>query len=210
MATPYARLGLQEDATVEEIRAARHNLAKEHHPDLHKGSLEKEAILKQINAAADLLLNSERRAKLDAHLRTLRMEQARAKLNAANAAFAAAKASQPEKAAPPPKPPASTEPLSAPHSFFELAARLTKRQGWTDPSTAIALGVGIFADLMISRNAQPSRSTPTRSPRGPGLGTRDREGPLCKRTTTEGWPCRNLALPGNYGCCGVHRRLPHQ
>ena len=34
----------------------------------------------------------------------------------------------------------------------------------------------------------------------------DANGARCRATTSNGVPCRNAALPGNYGFCRIHRR----
>jgi DnaJ-class molecular chaperone len=62
---PYATLGLQRDATPEQIRLAFRKLAKQHHPDLNPGSSKAEQRFKEINAANALLSDPERRARFD-------------------------------------------------------------------------------------------------------------------------------------------------
>jgi len=54
MATPdpFATLGLRNDATVEEVRAARRRLARAHHPD-HGGDAD---LMQEVNEAADAAL----------------------------------------------------------------------------------------------------------------------------------------------------------
>lgn len=46
------------------------------------------------------------------------------------------------------------------------------------------------------------RLPPRNAHRGGGGG---RVTPRCKAFKNDGVHCMNLALPGNYGCCGVHR-----
>lgn len=62
---PYATLGLQRDATPEQIRLAFRKLAKQHHPDLNPGNSKAEQRFKEINAANALLSDPERRARFD-------------------------------------------------------------------------------------------------------------------------------------------------
>lgn len=62
---PYAALGLQRDATPEQIRLAFRKLAKQHHPDLNPGNSKAEQRFKEINAANALLSDPERRARFD-------------------------------------------------------------------------------------------------------------------------------------------------
>jgi DnaJ-class molecular chaperone len=62
---PYATLGLQRDATPEQIRLTFRRLAKQHHPDLNPGNTKAEQRFKEINAANALLSDPERRARFD-------------------------------------------------------------------------------------------------------------------------------------------------
>ncbi len=62
---PYQVLGLQRGANEAEIRAAYRKLAKRYHPDLNPGKPEAAERFKQINAANDLLSDSDKRARYD-------------------------------------------------------------------------------------------------------------------------------------------------
>lgn len=61
----YDTLGVQRDATDEEIKRAYKKLARRHHPDLNPGDAESEARFKQIGAAYEVLADRERRARYD-------------------------------------------------------------------------------------------------------------------------------------------------
>ncbi len=63
--TPYEVLGVDKDATPEQIRKAYRKLAKEFHPDLNPGKPAAEARFKEISAAYDLLSDPEKRARYD-------------------------------------------------------------------------------------------------------------------------------------------------
>lgn len=67
METPllYKRLGIEKDATQEEIKTAYKKLAKKYHPDLNKDSNGAIEIMKQINEAYDILSNEEKRKEYD-------------------------------------------------------------------------------------------------------------------------------------------------
>jgi DnaJ-class molecular chaperone len=65
MKDPYEILGLQRTADDAAIRAAYRKLAKKHHPDLNPGKPEAAEKFKEINAANDLLSDSEKRGKFD-------------------------------------------------------------------------------------------------------------------------------------------------
>lgn len=62
---PYRVLGLQRDATEDEIRSAYRTLAKQHHPDLNPGKPEAAERFKAVAAAYDLLSDPERRGRYD-------------------------------------------------------------------------------------------------------------------------------------------------
>jgi DnaJ-class molecular chaperone len=62
---PYEVLGVAQDASEEQIRAAYRKLAKRHHPDLNPGNKEAEARFKEISAAYDLLSDKDKRARFD-------------------------------------------------------------------------------------------------------------------------------------------------
>ena len=59
----YEVLGLQKGASEEEIKKAYRKLAKQYHPDLHPGDKEAEAKFKEVNEAAQVLGDPEKRAK---------------------------------------------------------------------------------------------------------------------------------------------------
>jgi DnaJ-class molecular chaperone len=62
---PYAILGLEREASQDEIRRAYRKLAKKYHPDLNPGNKEAEARFKTISGANDLLSDPEKRARFD-------------------------------------------------------------------------------------------------------------------------------------------------
>ncbi len=62
---PYATLGVKRDASADEIRRAYRALAKKHHPDLNPGDAAAEARFKDISTAADLLEDTDKRARFD-------------------------------------------------------------------------------------------------------------------------------------------------
>lgn len=61
----YDILGVSREANKEEIKKAYKTLAKEYHPDLHKGDKEKEAKFKEINEAYKALYDDKSRANYD-------------------------------------------------------------------------------------------------------------------------------------------------
>ena len=61
----YEVLGLKKGASEEEIKKAYRKLAKQYHPDLHPGDKEAEAKFKEVNEAAQVLGDPEKRAKYD-------------------------------------------------------------------------------------------------------------------------------------------------
>jgi molecular chaperone DnaJ len=61
----YQLLGVPRSADPETIKAAYRRLAKEHHPDRHKGCSEREAQFKAINEAYDCLKDPQKRAAYD-------------------------------------------------------------------------------------------------------------------------------------------------
>lgn len=54
---PYTVLGLKENATADEVKAAYRALAKKYHPDLNPDSREAEQKMKEINEAYDMIVN---------------------------------------------------------------------------------------------------------------------------------------------------------
>lgn len=65
MGDPYELLGVQKDASAEDIRKAYRKLAKECHPDLHPGDTKAEARFKDISSAHDLLSDPDKRKRFD-------------------------------------------------------------------------------------------------------------------------------------------------
>ena len=61
----YEVLGVARGASEAEMKAAYRKLAKEHHPDRHKGCTEREAQFKAINEAYDCLKDDQKRAAYD-------------------------------------------------------------------------------------------------------------------------------------------------
>ena len=61
----YEVLGLNRDATDDEIKKAYRKLAKQYHPDLNPGNAEAEAKFKEINEAYQVLSNQQTRAQYD-------------------------------------------------------------------------------------------------------------------------------------------------
>ena len=66
MDDPYSTLGVQHDASQDDIRQAYRKLAKKHHPDLNPGDAKAEGRFKTISAANELLSNPAKRARYDA------------------------------------------------------------------------------------------------------------------------------------------------
>lgn len=56
--TPFQILGIPEGSTEEEIKKAYKNLARQHHPDLHKGNKEAEEKFKELSNAYETLKNN--------------------------------------------------------------------------------------------------------------------------------------------------------
>jgi DnaJ-class molecular chaperone len=63
--TPYEVLGVNRDASPDEIRKVYRKLAKEFHPDLNPGRPAAEARFKEISAAYDILSDPEKRGRYD-------------------------------------------------------------------------------------------------------------------------------------------------
>ncbi|MBN8956347.1 MAG: J domain-containing protein [Rhizobiales bacterium] len=64
-ANPYETLGVKQDATQEDIRAAYRKLAKKLHPDLNPGDRSSEERFKAVSSAYDLLADPDKRARFD-------------------------------------------------------------------------------------------------------------------------------------------------
>jgi DnaJ-class molecular chaperone len=65
MKDPYKILGVNKNASLEDIKKAYRVLAKKHHPDLNPGSKEAEKKFKEISNAYDLIGTEESKAKFD-------------------------------------------------------------------------------------------------------------------------------------------------
>ena len=61
----YDILGISEKATLEDITAAKNELAKKYHPDLNPGDKEAEAKFKEVNEAYEVLSDSTKKARYD-------------------------------------------------------------------------------------------------------------------------------------------------
>jgi molecular chaperone DnaJ len=61
----YEVLGINKDASQEEIKKAFRQLAKKHHPDINPGNKESEEKFKEINEAFQVLSNQEKRQQYD-------------------------------------------------------------------------------------------------------------------------------------------------
>ena len=61
----YEVLGIQKGASDDEIKKAYRKMAKQYHPDLHPGDKECEAKFKEVNEAAQILGDPDKRAKYD-------------------------------------------------------------------------------------------------------------------------------------------------
>ena len=61
----YEVLGVQKNASDDEIKSAFRKLAKQYHPDLHPGDKDCEAKFKEINEAYEVLSDAQKRAKYD-------------------------------------------------------------------------------------------------------------------------------------------------
>lgn len=62
----YKILGVSRKATLEEIKAAYHSLAKQHHPDKNNGNAQSEELFKQITQAYETLNDPQKRKDYDA------------------------------------------------------------------------------------------------------------------------------------------------
>lgn len=62
----YSALGVSESATDDEIKKAYRKLAMQYHPDRNKGDKTAEEKFKEINAANDVVGDSQKRGQYDA------------------------------------------------------------------------------------------------------------------------------------------------
>lgn len=65
MTTPYETLGVEQTATLEEIKKAYRKLAKKYHPDINPGNKEAEKKFKEVSHAFDLIGTEEAKGKYD-------------------------------------------------------------------------------------------------------------------------------------------------
>jgi DnaJ-class molecular chaperone len=63
----YATLGVGRNASEKEIRSAYRKLARKLHPDVNPGDKVSEARFKEVNAAYDVLSDSDKRKKYDVY-----------------------------------------------------------------------------------------------------------------------------------------------
>ena len=61
----YEVLGLNRDASDDDIKRAYRKMAKQYHPDLHPGDQEAEAKFKEVNEAYATLSDAQKRARYD-------------------------------------------------------------------------------------------------------------------------------------------------
>src|SRR3954469_16585520 len=61
----YAVLGVSKTATPDEIKKAYRKLARQYHPDSHKGNTETEEKFKEVSEAYDVLSDAKRRKEYD-------------------------------------------------------------------------------------------------------------------------------------------------
>jgi DnaJ-class molecular chaperone len=62
---PYKILGVARDASVDAIRSAYRDLAKQHHPDLNPGNAKAEERFKAVSSANDILSDPAKRSRFD-------------------------------------------------------------------------------------------------------------------------------------------------
>lgn len=68
----YRTLGVQPDASQDDLKKAYRSLAKKYHPDLHPGDHEAEARFKEINEAYEVLSDPDKRKEYDTKQQTTR------------------------------------------------------------------------------------------------------------------------------------------
>lgn len=61
----YKTLGVDKNASTEELKKAYRKLAMDHHPDRHQGDKTQEAKFKEINEAYSVLSDAKKRANYD-------------------------------------------------------------------------------------------------------------------------------------------------
>ena len=61
----YEVLGVQKNASDDELKKAFRKMAKQYHPDIHPGDKDAEAKFKEINEAYDVLSDPQKRANYD-------------------------------------------------------------------------------------------------------------------------------------------------
>src|SRR6266545_1966311 len=61
----YTILGIAQTASTYEIKRAYRRLARQYHPDLHRGDASAEAMMRALNAAFEVLADPGRRAQYD-------------------------------------------------------------------------------------------------------------------------------------------------
>src|ERR1700748_3790318 len=85
----YKVLGVNKNATADEIKSAYRKLARKHHPDLNPDDKEANKKFQQINEANEVLSDPEKRKKYDAYgehwQHAEQYEQAKAQQNAQSA-----------------------------------------------------------------------------------------------------------------------------
>lgn len=89
MRSPYEVLGVDPGVDAAEIKAAYRRLAKQLHPDAHKGNPTTDARFQEVTAAYNLLKDAEGRRRYDAERRAAQMSARAAAFNNPGAGFSA-------------------------------------------------------------------------------------------------------------------------
>ena len=71
----YRTIGVQPDASQNDLKKAYRNLAKKYHPDLHPGDQEAEVRFKEINEAYEILSDPDKRKEYDEKQQTTQRHQ---------------------------------------------------------------------------------------------------------------------------------------